>query len=179
MSIHRQNKDILFKDLSDHNNDVFLDILNIDDICDIGDIGDKNRSLIELPNEIAIIKSFNKKPDKLYLLGKKVIINLEFESSYKLENIARYMLYASLISYTYSAMSGYKISYPVRTIVVYPGNVKLPTSVYTNTESLHFSITQISLNDVIDGDAILADISKRFREDPNLVLSEKEMVKLV
>ncbi|MDR1607335.1 MAG: hypothetical protein LBT38_02875, partial [Deltaproteobacteria bacterium] len=39
--------------------------------------------------------------------------------------------------------------------------------------------TQISLNDVIDGDAILADISKRFREDPNLVLSEKEMVKLV
>jgi hypothetical protein len=156
--------------LTDSHQDALFDILKI---------GVKKGSAAQIPADIAKIESFYDMPDRLYLLENNVLLDIEFDSSNKPEDITRYMFYAALISSKYSAMSGHKIYYPVRTVVVYPGNVKLPTSIYTNTGSLRFTVEQISLNDVIDGEAFIADLKKRLDGDPKLVLPEDEVVKLV
>jgi hypothetical protein len=169
VSIHYQNKDLVLKDLADNHSNIFFKILNI---------GDNNFSFIQTPSEIATIESFHNLPDKLYLLNNNVILDLEFDSSGKSKDLTRYMLYSALISYKFTVKSKYTIFYPVRTVIVYPGNVKLPPNIYTKTGSLLYSVEQISLNDVINGDEFLDQINREFAVNPNLVLSEEDVVKL-
>jgi hypothetical protein len=160
-------KDIVCKQLCDDYTEIFFDILNINSM---------NKDLISVSSEIAEIQSFKFQLDKVFIADRKIIIHIEFDSSGKSNNLTRYMIYAAHLSYKFSNLPGKNIYgdqatkkkiYPVRTIVIYPANVTIPSCVYTVEGSLLYTIEQISLADLINGVEILAELKKKKDLDPS------------
>jgi hypothetical protein len=174
IDIHRQNKDIVFKKLSNQHNKSFFKLLNIFDV--------ENTVIESKENEIADIKSFHKVPDTVFLLNNNVILDLEFESSPHKSDLARYMVYASLLSDKFTSNCNYNIIFPVKTVVIYPDNVIMPQKDYIKTESLLFSIIQISLGNLIDSDAMLPEMKEMLQKrksDNNFVPTDEELTKII
>jgi hypothetical protein len=87
------------------------------------------------------------------------------------------MLYAAALSAKFTEID--KKAHSVITYVLYPANVKPPSNIYLGDGSLRFSVIQILLGDLINGDEMLAKVSHEFAENPDLVLTEENLLKFV
>jgi hypothetical protein len=117
------------------------------------------------PNDLGMILSFGFRVDWVKVLPNKTIVNYEFDSSGKFSDISRYMVYAALLSHMWYLKDG--TPHPVRTVVFYPAGVTPPNPVYTATESLLYSVIPVSLEDVVDGDALFAEIKAEIEASRN------------
>jgi hypothetical protein len=118
-----------------------------------------------------------KRLDNIFLLGKSELINIEFDSTGKPENLNRYLFYGSIACA--SLYDKIKVYPNMTTIVVYPGSVKtIPTPVYSDKGSLLFKVEQISLAKLIDGDKIFAELEKTVKSSKLLNFSEKELLNI-
>jgi hypothetical protein len=67
--------------------------------------------------------------------------------------------------------------YPVRTVVVYPGYVRLPNNVYTDKKSLIYSTEQFSLGSIVKGKEILEELKQKSEANPKSVFSPEFLLK--
>jgi competence CoiA-like predicted nuclease len=171
INIARENKDILLKRVFKKNYTTVFGMLNI--------LDDKNVKIEEIPTEIATIETVSLKLDTAFILNNELILDIEFDSTGHKRNLLKYLKYAIYMTDFYSAKNEYSFYFPVKTIIIYPGYVKLPPIVKTNIYDNLFSIEQISLGGRFDGETILAEIRQMFAANPNLVLSKELVIKLV
>ncbi|MDR0354695.1 MAG: hypothetical protein LBJ64_03020, partial [Deltaproteobacteria bacterium] len=164
-----QNKDALLKNLTDYYPSPFLKILSL---------FSDGRKYEQKPSEIVLLEHNRMLTDKVFMSDDGVILHLEFDSSGKARDLARYMHYAASLSYQYSFTSEPLAYHPVKTVIIFPGYVTPPTKVYTTVCSLQYSVEHIYLADLIDGDQILADISAMVKDNPHLVLTGDQNVQL-
>jgi hypothetical protein len=83
LNIPYQNKDILQKYLVDSFKNTFFKFIGI--------VVDDNVAIRSVPNDISFIESFQERPDRVYLIGDK-ILDFEFDSTGNFTSMSKYML---------------------------------------------------------------------------------------
>ncbi|MDR0355287.1 MAG: hypothetical protein LBJ64_06080 [Deltaproteobacteria bacterium] len=168
IKIPPQNIDFLFKYLTDSYASQFFKVLQI--------LPD-GAKFEPRPSEISTVEYGVVSLDRVFMLEGRTILHLEFDSSGIPRDLCRYMRYAALLSYSYFMASESEMPYSVRTVVIYPGGVKLPPRVYASEGSLIYEIEQISVDEHIDGDQILSEISRTVQANPKVKLTGEDVVK--
>lgn len=158
--ISYQNKDILFKFLSELYENVTLDVFGLDDIPKIKEL---------LPNEFPEVTADEKRSDIVFQLEDGSILMLEYESNSKfVENHLKYIRYVHRISQRYFQKEN-NIK-KVRIVVIYTSDV---TKV---KEKLDLGDLQIVSKSVLlseyNGDAILEKIVNKIRAGEQLTHEE-------
>jgi hypothetical protein len=158
--------DFTCKILCDHYQQEFLQLLGI------------NTSATLEPTEIKNILTSFHRLDSLLKVGENDFIDLEFDGNGDKYNIIAFCCYASLFCSDY--YKKYSIIPNFKTIVLYPGNVKnLPSATLSMKGSLNYTIEQISLNDLIDGEEVYTRMKKEIESDKTLNLSQNEKMELI
>jgi hypothetical protein len=151
IEISSENKDFLNKYLADHYQDDFNEVFQIFPNSD---------SAYRLPGEPTVDPAHLLRPDRVYCVtcddGRKIIVNIEFESRNDSNDLIKYIRYALHLSIYYGQKHPF-IPIPVRIVVIYPDTVSKPSSIYLDDECLRFKIIQISVGDYINGDQLLAE----------------------
>jgi hypothetical protein len=174
INVHTQNKDIIFKTLTDIFPYILLMLLKIS-------FG-PNTKFVQVPSELASVESYHGLPDKVFLADDCKIVVLEFDSSGDPTNLTRYMSYAARLSAKYTSMSQGKVFHPVYFYVIYPANVNIPPCDYTTEGNLLFSVKPVSIGKLFnddDSDEFLATMSQKLASDPNYIPSDEDFIHLV
>jgi Skp family chaperone for outer membrane proteins len=132
-------------------------------------------------NDLSPVEGVQFRPDRLYRLADGSYLDIEFDSTGDPENLLRYGVYSSLLRLkVYYRDREYCTVY---TVVIYPYGVKLPTGVTLPPGAAaaegdnHFQVTQVSIEDVVDGDKILADLRAKVELGHKPFESEEDVVK--
>jgi predicted transposase/invertase (TIGR01784 family) len=158
-----QNKDILFKILSEHYPRVSFKVygLNVPAVKAV------------LPTELPDISANTRHADGLFLLEDNSLLLIEYESSSGYENLLKYGHYAFRILERYHRTK--KRLYNIRIVVVYTSDVEsAPASL--NAGGLRIDTQQIFLKN-INGDDVVKDI--RAKIESKRELSDEDILRLI
>lgn len=158
--ISYQNKDILFKFLSELYENVTLDVFGLDDIPKIKEL---------LPNEFPEVTADEKRADTVFQLEDGSILMLEYESNSRfVENHLKYVRYVHRISQRY--LQKENDIKKVRIVVIYTSDV------VKVKEKLDLGDLQIASKSVLlseyNGDAIMEKIVNKIRVGEQLTHEE-------
>ncbi|WP_088363848.1 hypothetical protein [Bacillus cereus] len=161
--IHRNHKDIAQKS-------VFMEFEGVNPLK----LFNYDSATIEqqLPNDYPAIKTEDNRSDLVFLLSDNTILNIEFQSNTKVEDVERFCYYHL------NLYNKYKDEVKdIKTVVIYvPGVKSVKNEIKTN--HLSFKFDKIHLDDC-PGDEYLQQISEKILSDPNAELSKEEELALV
>lgn len=162
--ISYQNKDILFKSLSELYEDVTLDVFGLKGFPKIKEL---------LPNDFPEVTADGNRSDTVFQLEDGSILMLEYESSTRfVENHLKYIGYAHRISKRYFQKE--KDIKKIRIVVIYTSDVA-KASEELNIGDLNITSKAILLSEY-NGDAIMEKLMMKVDEDEPL--THEELFKL-
>ena len=159
--IAHQNKDIIFKILSENYKNKSLSVygLNLPPIKEA------------LPTNLPAVQLDEKRADNIFLLENDTILILEYESSNDAKNLIKYGHYAFRVTEAY--YDG-KIN-KVEIVVIYTGDIE------SAADSLDLGCMQLKIQQVFlsafDGDSIYAELERKIRA--NEPLSDEDVMRFI
>jgi len=159
--ITHQNKDVIFKILSENYKNKSLAVYGLD-LPPIKDI---------LPTNLPTVKLDEKRADNLFLLENDTILILEYESDGDAKNLIKYGHYAFRVA---ESRNDGKI-YKVVIVVIYTGDVE------SAADSLDLGCMQLKIHQVFlsafDGNAIYSELERKVRS--NEPLSDEDVMRFI
>ncbi|MCL2815477.1 MAG: hypothetical protein FWD23_12825 [Oscillospiraceae bacterium] len=159
--IAHQNKDVIFKILSENYKNKSLAVYGLD-LPPIKDI---------LPTNLPSLKLDEKRADNVFMLENDTILILEYESSGDAKNLIKYGHYAFRVAESYNDGKIYKVVI----VVIYTGDVE------SAEDSLDLGCMQLKIHQVFlsafDGDAMYAELERKVRAGEPL--SDEDVMRFI
>jgi hypothetical protein len=162
-----QNKDSFLKFLLDTHLSLLLKIMGL---------ASKFNIVATETNDLSPIEGIQFRADRLYRLLGGSYLNIELDSTGDPGNLLRYGgVYSSLLRMkVYCRDKRYCAVYSV---VIYTYGVTLPPAVAATEGDNRFQVTQVSMEDVVDGDKVLADLQAKVKLGCKLFDSDEDILK--
>jgi hypothetical protein len=139
--------------------------------------GSKAKILSSFSTELNVITTIEGRSDRAFLCDDGSIINYEFESSDGgMDSLVRFVLYAAILFYRNFEVNK-KIA-PVEMIVLYPAGVKITMIDDIIGPNRLFSMRQMSLDKLIDSEALLQHLKDEMASGLNPFKSRENRLKL-
>ena len=159
--IAHQNKDIIFKILSENYKNKSLSVygLNLPPIKEA------------LPTNLPAVQLDEKRADNIFMLENDTILLLEYESSNDAKNLIKYGHYAFRVTEAYYAGKPHKVAI----VVIYTGDID------SAADSLDLGCMQLKIHQVFlssfNGDTMYAELERKVRA--NEPLSDEDVMRFI
>jgi hypothetical protein len=129
-----------------------------------------------MPTEVAVIETFRRLSDLVYNTGES-LLDLEFDSSGKSENVLRFFHYAVLLANKRFESSGEFL--PVKTYIVHPGDVSFPSQMFKEGNIINLPLIFISLASIIKSKDIFNLVKEKIELNKYLEITIIDWIKFV